>query len=251
MTALAALTLFSSCKKETVDSPETAQRKLVKVELTGSGTNTNSYTYNTSGRLTERKHSSFTNQYDYSGSLFLQTTIDNSTSKKTYEVNVSAAAGGKVTAVNYISFKTDGSINYSEANNFQYNAEGFITNRSYGTYNYANEYNGGNITRSYGTKSGAPFSEFLYEYYTDKSDKFNINWIEHTFQQQFLNDKELFGKRNKNLLKKSTAAYTGGNTYVYDFVYSFDESGYVTNCTATESTNGVNTAVYNYKFYYQ
>jgi YD repeat-containing protein len=249
--ALSLLTLFSACKKETVNSPEPAQRKLVKVELTGSGTNTNSYTYNTAGRLIERKHNSFTHQYDYSASVFLQTTFDNSTSKKTYEVNVSSVAGEKVAGVNYISFKTDGSINYTEPHTFQYNSESYLTGRSYGTYNYVNEYTAGNLTKSSGTKSGAAFSEFLYEYYTDKTNNFNINWLEHTFQSQFLNDKELFGKRNKNLLKKVSNLYATGNSYGYEFTYTFDASGYITNCTATESTNGVTSAVYNYEFFYQ
>lgn len=250
--ALSLLLFASSCKKDTTPDAAPAQRKLSKVELTyGATSNTMTFTYNAAGRLAEYRNNSFTNKFDYSGSIYGQTTFNNASSKKTYEANPTSVEAGRVTAMNYISFHSSGGINYTEANNFQYGADGYLTNRSYSTYTYTNEYTAGNLTRSVGRNSGALFSESVYEYYTDKPDKFNLNWFEHLFQQIFLNDKEVFGKKNKQLLKKATTSYPGGSTYTYDFVYSFDGEGYVTNCTATESTNGVTSAVYNYKFFYQ
>lgn len=248
---LALIILLSSCKKDKNDVLEPQVKKLIKVEQTGSSIPVRNYTYNTQGRLTDMKSSVFNLQFDFSSSLYLQTTFNASTSVKTFEAQATASAAGKVTSMSYKSFKPDGGLNYSENHTYQYDAAGYLTGRSYSIYNYVNEYTGGNLVKSTGTSSGAPYSTDTYEYYTDKADKFNTNWLEHTFQQQLLNDKELFGKKNKNLLKKATYMYTSGSSYSYDFVYTVDTNGYVTECTATEKTNGTTSGVYTYKFYYQ
>lgn len=248
---IATIVLFSSCKKDNTVVAEPQVKKLIKMEQTGSSIPARTYSYNAQGRLTEVKNNIFTNQFDFSTALFQQTTLNTSSSLKTYEARSTASGSGKVTSLDNKSFKADGSLNYTELNTYQYDAAGYLTNRSYGGYNFVNEYINGNLTKSTGTSSGAPFVTETYEYYTDKTDKFNLNWLEHMYQEQYLNDKELFGKKNKNLVKKAIYDYATGSDYTYDFVYSFDADGYVTDCTATEKTNGTTSAVYTYKFFYQ
>lgn len=248
---LSGILFLSSCKKETNPPANTANRKLVRIEEI-SGSNPTFFTYNSSNRLTEMRNSSYSFRFDVSSALYLNSTY-NSGDIRLYEAKSTAEANGRVTSLDYKSFKADGSLNYSEAHSFQYNAEGYKTQYSYGTYVYTNEFTNGNLTKSTATNNGNLHSTREIEYYTDQPAKMNLNWFQHRFMNDFLHDNDQFGLKNKNLPKKVTYRTYNGAGYMdtSDFAYTFDADGYISTCTITYNDNSGTPYVYSYRFIFE
>lgn len=245
---VALLCMFTSCKKENISNTP-AERKLVKAESTTSSDFKN-ITYNAEGRLVEYRTNTWYHKYSYSATGPNFETFTSSDVKQ-YVRESKAMANGRVTNLDH-SFYINGSFSSKEENTFQYNAEGYLTGFAYGTYSYVYEVNGGNYTRYTVSNNGTLQREYIIEYYTDKPNKMNVNFMER-YLNMYLSDKEEFGKANKNLIKKITCTSTPGssNDFVENFTYVFDADGYVTSYTVSETTSGGTTSTWGEKFYYQ
>ena len=247
--AIAALAvLFTSCKKDNISNTP-SERKLVKAESINSAT-VKTYTYNSEGRLIQINNGSWIINYSYPVAGPKEEITDAS-NVKLYEARAKTMANGRVTALDY-DFYSNGVLNFSELNTFQYNADGYLTNFSYGGYEYVYEITGGNYTKFTVSANGVPQRQDVIEYYTDKPNKLNINFFAGYFNM-FMSDKEQFGKFNKNLIKKITRTSTpaSANDFVENFTYTFDAEGYITGFTVNETRSSGATSTWGEKFYYQ
>lgn len=235
--AILLIAAFSSCKKNQDDvvTPVATGPKLAKIEYPGSSI-TQTFTYNASGRLVKSNDGYFVLNYNISPWGY---EAFNPANVKEYDITNAVLSSGKLTQYDYRGFNSSGAISSSEINTIHYDANGCQVKKTYGDYEYNYTVSGGN-TVSYTEKkisTGVINSTVTIEYYTDKANKFNLNLFEHWCQDQILNDMDMFGKKNTNLVKKVTETRATSNT-VSEFTYVLNAEGLPTQWTQTYTANG-------------
>ena len=236
---IACMGVFSSCKKESVDNaqkPSTGDKKRIASIATTDGTYRVDLTYDAQKRLKTYATSGIVINFQVSPSSFEYRSHYNGTD---YGFKYSAAKmiNQRVTDLLVTKYNADGSVGYTDFNYYQYDQNGYQTGLNYSNYNYKKLISGGNTTKVIVTDNGAPFTETIVEYYTDKPNKMNFNWQENGYLNEVINDGEQFGTRNKNLIKR---VYYKSSTYssVTDFTYTLDAEGYVTGMKTSFVKNG-------------
>lgn len=223
----------TSCKKSNdVTPPVSAGAQVTKIEFPATG-NAQIFTYNSSGRLVMVKNNSFTNNYTVSP---FSLEVLNSSNVKEYGLSNIVFSNNRISSYNYNRYKADGTIQWSDANSFEYDANGYQTKKSYGAYVYTSVITGGNTTSQTitNTTNGSTRTKVI-EYYMDKPNKLNVNFFEDWCLDQIISDAEAVGKKNANLPKKMTETTTN-NTEVTEFVYTTDAKGLITQVTITITT---------------
>ena len=240
----------TSCKKENTTAPTPAgtSSKLSKIEVAGSSW-TQSFTYNTAGRLTSVKDNTFTNNYTYTPTQFGLEILNNNV--KYVDFANTVFVSNKLTNFDSRTYNTSGAVSGTDAITLQYDANGYQVKKAYGAYEYIFSIVGGNTIGNTQTNSvSGSTRNVTIEYYTDKPNKLNLNLFENWFQDQYFSDMEVFGKKNSNLPKKYSY-FSTTYTQVTDLTYVLDANGLPVQITATSVTNGGTATVTDYKLTFQ
>jgi hypothetical protein len=251
--ALLIITAVSSCKKENdvvAPSPAPTGPKLVKYEYAGTGY-AQTFTYATNGRLDKVTDSYYINKYSYpSGSVGFESFKSDNT-KDNDLINI-VVANNKITSYDARLFNAiTGLPNNSQHITLQYDANGYLVKRAYGSYVYDYTIANGNTVNMKATDNFSPtIRNTALEYYTDKPNKLNVNLFEQLYMDLYLFDTELLGKKSTNLLKKMT--YTSGTyTKVEELSYVMNADGLPTQMTITRTINNNASTVETINFTYQ
>lgn len=248
---IAVLFTASSCKKEKMETPPVdTTPKLARIDYEGS-TNSSHYSYNAEGRLAEVKDDYFTLKYEYPNGIPVLTSYKTQTGTKVSTLSGLTLTGGKVNRLDYILFNALGQPYNPDPYTFEYDANGFQTKKTGSGYESVIEVTNGNMTKKItrAINTGIVTQTYTYEFYTDKPNKFNINYFEQWYDN-YPADKSIFGTRNTNLIKRMTYVTSSG-TEITDFTYVTNADGYLTGMTTSWSRNGGTPVVSNTRFTYQ
>jgi hypothetical protein len=243
------LLAFTSCKKETINSPtppvSTESKKLAKLT---DGFTTYLYEYNADRTI---KSYSWGNGvlkmvFEYQPNKLINTLYEGSVRKG---LIIYTLINGIAQKVNGEYYDAAGIVTESNETIYTYNAQGKISKASYvknGTGNGVDQYTynaNGNLLKSEAIdKNGIMYSQTEYEYdltLVDKSGPVG----------QFFGSANgsVFPKYAKNLVKKQTITSAAGTT-VYNITRTMDAAGYELTVTYTNSGNGsASTTVYDWQ----
>ena len=248
--AIIAIALAGSCKKDNGDVVMNKEPQLSKIEQVGTSWSTE-FSYGADGRIQQSKDNSFTTKFDYS-----------SGSPVIYEYNTATGLpSGKIAGVVMNNERIAKLVNYyynstgAEVSStpflFEYDVNGYQVKKSYDNYVYSSTVVNGNTIKLLKTNTSTGVVNTTdYEYFLDKKNLFNLNFLEQWWFDNVTNDKSLMGTKNENLLKKATTT-AGANTTVTEFTYTFDASGKVTDMSYTTTVNGGTPVTNSFKMYYR
>jgi hypothetical protein len=248
--ALLIITAASSCSKnnDIVAPPAATGPRLSKIEYPATNY-VQTFTYNTNGRLVNVSDGYFTMKYDYSSSLFGYEVFNASNTKQTDLTNVVFSAN-KLISFDDRFYNSNGDLSSTDPTTVQYDANGYQTGKSYSGYVYTNTISNGNTVHTTQTNTVTGFTRNItLDYYTDKPNKLNINLFENWFQDQYLCDRDILGKKNANLPKKYVYSSSTYNQ-VSELTYVLNADGLPTQITVINTTNGgaPTTGVYNLSY---
>jgi hypothetical protein len=251
LSSLFVLLVVNSCKKQNTAAPVVDNSpKLAKIEYVGSN-NVVTYTYNADGRLIENKNNYYTEKTDYASGTPVVTGYITATGVKDYSISGITLNGGKITNYSYYLHDAQGQTYGPVVYSFEYDANGFQVKGVGSSHEYLTEVTNRNMTKQSirNKTTGLTDRTYIFEFYTDKPNKLNLNFFE-VWYGQIMFDKNLMGAKNSNLFKKIT--YTSGSrTEVTDFTYVTNADGYVTEYTTSKSVNGAAPVVSTAKLTYQ
>ena len=96
-------------------------------------------------------------------------------------------SSNRLTSADFRYYNSAGQATSNVTTNFQYDANGYQTQKSYGGYTYNSVITGGNtVSINRLTAGSANIITTTLEYYTDKPNKLNVNLFEHWYQDDIL-----------------------------------------------------------------
>jgi hypothetical protein len=224
--------VFISCEKEGENTPAC---KVIQSMLTDGGSDTATwvYTYNNDGKLTKTDMSE--------GYYFTYTWETNKMTQKYYSMGslsytdvFNLDSEGRAISSSHISMSIT-----TQNTTYDYDDNGFLISKTVDpaadgspTDYYTYEYESGNLVTINRTQSeeGNYASTTTYEYYTDKTNNYNVSI-------------SIYGKGNANLVKKSTLNATSPVTLTttINYSYQFDSEGKVQKITQTIGSDHIYT----------
>jgi hypothetical protein len=250
LTAVAALLLFTACKKENTatetPAPTASSKKLTKwLSTYGDGsTETDTYGYDNAGRLNSTTSDNYTETFDYVSATKLMVTAKKKSTGELYQTKeCTLDVQGRITN---IIFKSNTGVEIYRYD-YTYNADGYMIkekggspsnpNNSMSEYTYLN----GNIVSASVYSNGVINRTTQYIIDDSKENNGNINYF------GYWPSVTLFGKPTKNLSKEVVVKNLAGaitwrsqstyelnaEKYPVKMVRSFTVSGTVENATLT------------------
>jgi hypothetical protein len=233
------LGILASCKKDDHPKPAEPLKKITSIERIVDGANKSAYEYDNQGRISviDFSNNYVRTEYVYNtpGFAFRQ---HNNSGDISWEVNNGVVENGRLVSAMFRNY-SNGQFTFERQGVFTYNEAGYLIKMDYPSYYATLEYTNGNCTKilHYNKPSGELNETITLEYYTDKPNKFNVNFFEYANYLPVMCNMGLMGKANASLVKKVTTQ-NSNNTRVIDYQYTTDAKGYATEYSFSSVLNG-------------
>ncbi len=224
---------FTSCGEDDVVPPPTV-KQIRQIENTKTG-HTVFYYYDSQNRLTE-----INMPENNTKTVYVYNKTNDTMTIKNYVFPSQEPASESQGVFQY------GKIKNFDRTNFTYTGE-YLMNVTADFYVDSLQYEGNNCIR---VAHNANQKSIYTMEYTDKKDKFNLNFIQQEYSPTLVNKKEMFGKPNDKLVKTITQKSGTTTINVINYSYVIDSTDYVTKYTRIDGVGpDKDSTTYNVNYY--